>query len=81
VETPTHIIALGFAGSLDDALKTATAGMMQWLEQDYKLTTAEAVQVLGAAIEYSVTEVADRNAGITAKLNKRYLSNLAPPKS
>jgi len=80
VETPTHLVALGFGGSLDEALKTATAGLMQWLELDYKLTPLEAVQVLGVAVEYSVSEVPDRNAGIAAKLNKKLLANITPPK-
>ena len=31
VETPTHFIALGYSGSLDDAFRDATANMAQWL--------------------------------------------------
>ena len=76
VESATHLMAIGLAGSLDDALRTATAGLAQWLEVDYQLTPAEIAEVLGTAIEYSVSEVADRNAGIVAKIRKERLATL-----
>jgi amidase len=80
VESATHIMAVGLGGSLDDALRTATAGLAQWLEQDYKLTPSEIAQVLGSAAEFKVNEVADRNVGIVAKLNKQRLAGLAQAK-
>jgi len=76
VETATHIMSVGLAGSLDDAMRTATAGLGQWLEQDYGLTTSEIAMVLGSSVEYSIAEVADRNAGIAAKLRKDRLAML-----
>ena len=76
VESPTHLMAVGLAGSLDEALRTATASLAQWLEQDYKLTPPEIAQVLGTAMEYSVNEVADRNVGIVAKIKKERLAPL-----
>jgi amidase len=80
VESPTHIMATGYSGSLDDAFKDATANMAQWLEEDYKLTPSEIAQVLGSAAEYKVSEVADRNSGIVLKLNKERLKTLTPSK-
>jgi amidase len=77
VESATHIMTIGLAGSLDDALRTATAGLAQWLEQDYNLTPSELALVLGSSVEYSVAEVADRNAGIAAKLRKDRLAPIA----
>lgn len=76
VESATHIMAVGLAGSLDDAFRIATSSMASWLMDDYKLTPSEAAQVLGTAAEYKVNEVADRNAGIVLKLNKERLSAL-----
>ena len=64
VESATHIMAMGLAGSLDDAFRGATANMAQWLTDGYKLTPSEVAQVLGTSAEYKVSEVADRNAGI-----------------
>jgi acetamidase/formamidase len=76
VESPTYIIAVGLAGSLDEALRAATASLSQWLEQDYSLTPSEIAQVLGTVMEYSVNEVADRNVGIVAKIKKERLATL-----
>ena len=78
VESATHIMAVGLAGSLDDAFRTATAGMAEWLADDYKLTPSEVAQVLGSAAEYKVGEVADRNAGIVLKIHKDRLRSLTP---
>jgi amidase len=70
VESATHIMAVGLSGSVDDALRAATASLSQWLEQDYSLTPSEIAMVLGSSVEYAISEVADRNAGVAAKLRK-----------
>jgi amidase len=70
VESPTHIMTVGLGGTLEDALRAATSGLGQWLEQDYSLTPSEIAIVLGSAVEYTISEVADRNAGVAAKLRK-----------
>jgi len=77
VESPTHIMAVGLDGSLEGALKDATSGMAQWLEQDYGLTPSEIAQVLGTASEIVVNEVADRNAGIVVRLSKDRLQAIS----
>lgn len=73
VESESQIMTVGLGGSLEDALRAATNGMSQWLEQDYGLTPSEIAQVLGTSARFSISEVADRNAGIAAKLNKASL--------
>ncbi len=78
IETPENIITMGLAGSLDDAIKEATAQMADWLHQDYNLTPSETAQFLGVAAEYHVSEVADRNAGIVLKIAKTRLGKLTP---
>jgi len=78
VESQTHLMAMGLAGSLDDAFREATANMASWLTDEYKLTPSEVAQVLGTSSEYKVSEVADRNAGIVVKINKERLKTLAP---
>jgi len=77
IETPEAIITMGLDGSLDAAFKEATGDMAAWLAEDYKLTPSEVAQVIGAGAEYKVSEVADRNAGVVLKLNKKYLETLA----
>jgi len=78
VESATHVMAMGLAGSLDDAFRRATANMAQWLTDEYKLTPSEVAQVLGTSAEYKVSEVADRNAGMVLKINKERLKALTP---
>jgi amidase len=74
VESPTHIMTVGLGGTLEDALRAATASLGQWLEQDYQLTASEIAMVLGSSVEYTISEVADRNAGVAAKLRKDRLT-------
>jgi len=73
VESPTHIMTLGQAGSLDDALRAATAGMTQWLEQDYGLSLSDSAVVLGSAVQYTVANLAGRSVGVAAKIRKDLL--------
>lgn len=73
VESPTEIMVLGQAGSLDEALKTASTGMIQWLQQDYGLTLSQSAQVLGSTIRYSVANLAGRSVGVAAKIDKAIL--------
>jgi acetamidase/formamidase len=76
VESATHLMAMGLAGSLDDAFRIATDNMANWLSDTYSLTPSEIAQVLGTSAEYKVSEVADRNAGIVLKINKERLKSL-----
>lgn len=77
VETSTHYAAIGIAGSVDDAMRRATSGMVQWLRQDYHLTASEAALVLGSSAEYRISEIADRDASVVLKLRKDLLRNIA----
>lgn len=73
VESPTQIMTLGQAGSLDEAIRAATGGMIQWLEQDYGLNLSQSAQVLGSSVRYSVPNLAGRSVGVAAKLDKSVL--------
>ncbi|MGB2664916.1 MAG: acetamidase/formamidase family protein [Candidatus Acidiferrum sp.] len=79
VESPTHVMAMGLGGSLEDALREATSNMVELLTTDYKLTSSEVAQFLGTASEYRVSELADRNAGVVLKINKERLQSLPTP--
>jgi acetamidase/formamidase len=76
VETETHIAGMGLARTLDEAFRSATANLAAWLARDYHLTQAEIAEVIGTAVEYRVSEVADPNAGVVAKLSKARLATL-----
>lgn len=76
VESPTQIMVLGQAGSLDEALRAATSGMIGWLAQDYGLTLSESAQLLGSAMHYTVANLAGRSVGVAALLDKSVLATL-----
>ena len=78
VESDTQIMVLGQAGSLDDALRSATTGMVQWLQQDYGLSVSECAQVMGSSVHYVVANLAGRSVGLAAKLDKSVLRTLSP---
>jgi acetamidase/formamidase len=85
VETSTHVIAMGLAGSIDDAFREATTHMANWLQEDYGMDPSEIAEFIGVAAEYRVSEVADRNAGVVLKIDKSRIAALtkmpAPPAS
>lgn len=81
VENDDSLMAMGLAGSIDEAFKEATSALAAWLEGEYGLTGPEAAILLGATVEYRISEVADRNAGVVAKIAKKYLPPPAPPKT
>lgn len=78
-ENAEFLMAIGFHGSLDEAFRGATSGLAAWLKEDYALTDSDVASILGTSIQYNVAEVADRNAGIVAKIPKRTLALLKPP--
>lgn len=77
VESPTRIMVLGQAGSLEDATRQATDGMVRWLQQDYRLSLSECAQILGTSVRYSVANLAGRSVGVAAMIDKSVLSPLA----
>jgi amidase len=73
VESPSELMVLGQAGSLDEALKQASTGLIQWLRQDYGLTLSEAAQVMGTAVRFTVPNLAGRSVGVAARIDKALL--------
>jgi amidase len=65
---------------VDGAFREATSELASWLQADYKLSTSETASVLGTSIEYKISEVADRNVGVVAKIRKSSLLTLAVAK-
>lgn len=73
VESPTQIMVLGQAGSLDEAMRFASTGLLQWLREDYGMTLSQAAQVLGSAVHYDVANLAGRSVGVSARVDKALL--------
>jgi amidase len=78
VETAEEIIAIGQAGTMEDATRQATFGLVRWLTQDYGLDLAESALLLGSAVRYSIVTLAGQNVGIAARFPKARLAPLAP---
>ena len=80
IESPTQLMVLGQAGSLDEALKSASTGLIQWLQQDYGLTLSECGIILGSSMQYTVANLAGRSVGVVAKLDKSLLQSISQAK-
>ncbi len=76
IEDNEHIIAMGMDDTLEDALKTATLGLLQWIQKDYGLSLKEAAQVIGPSIEYRIPTLAGPKLEVAAMLKKQVLSGL-----
>ncbi len=79
-ENDEYVMVMGIEGSLTEALQTATTGLSRWLEDRYKLNTAEIAMLLGSSMRYDVAEVVDPRVHIVAKLSKATLAQVAGSK-
>src|SRR3989441_92894 len=77
-ENAEFLMAIALSGSLDSGFSLATSELASWLQNDYKLSSSDAAAVLGTSIQYNVSEVADRNVGVVAKITKKALATLKP---
>jgi acetamidase/formamidase len=78
VENADYLMAMALSGSLDSAFSRATSELANWLQSDYKLSSSDVAAVLGSSIQYNISEVADRNVGVVAKISKKALATLKP---
>ncbi len=73
METATHLIALGNARPLDQALQHATTELTRWLVDDYGYDVRGASHLFGQALEYDIGNVFDPAYTIAAKIEKALL--------
>jgi acetamidase/formamidase len=73
IETDTHIIALGSARPLLQALQHATSEMLRWLQADHGFSERGASVFMGQALEYEIANVVDPNFTVVAKVRKANL--------
>jgi acetamidase/formamidase len=76
VADSTYMMAIGSGKTIDKAIKMATADLLAWLQQDYRLTVPEATQVMSTTIEYTIAEIADPEVIVVAKIKKQLLTSL-----
>ena len=73
IESDTHIMVLGSARPLLQALQHATTDMQKWLMADYGFSERAAQAYMGQALEYEVANVVDPNFTVVAKVRKSLL--------
>ena len=76
VEDAEHIVAMAMDKTLEEAIKKATLGLLEWLQSDYNLTLKEATQVIGPLIEYRIPTLAGPKVEVAAMIEKKYLAGL-----
>jgi acetamidase/formamidase len=76
IEDAEHLVAIAMDKTLEQALKKATLGLLEWLQNDYKLTLTEATQVIGPLMEYRIPTLAGPKVEVAAMVKKKYLARL-----
>ena len=76
MENADYLMFFGIESSLDQALKTATTHLQNWLQKQYALSLAEISQVVGPAIEYRIPKIAASKVEIVAMIPKKLLTSL-----
>jgi len=76
LENSGYIMAMGVAGSVPDSIQVATAQLAEWLKKDYKLNDSEVALLLGAVLQYDITEMVDPQFNVVAKVPKSALKAL-----
>ena len=74
VETDTHLIALGNARPLDQALQHATTELVRWLCSEHGYDARGASHLLGQAGEYDIGNVFDPAYTVAAKIARARLA-------
>jgi acetamidase/formamidase len=72
-----HLMAVGNARPLDQAVQHATTELMRWLADDYGLDHRASSALLGQLIRYDLGNVFDPAYTMVARIAKRHLPELA----
>jgi acetamidase/formamidase len=73
LESETHVMVLGSARPLLQALQHANSEMQRWLMADYKMSERGAQVFMGQALEIEVANIVDPNFTVVAKVRKALL--------
>ena len=75
LENETHIMVLGSARPLLQALQHATTELQRWLMSDHGFDERGSSLLLGHALEYDIANVVDPHFTVVAKIRKSYLGS------
>ena len=73
LENDTHIMVLGSARPLMQALQHATTELQRWLMTDYGFDERGSSLLLGHALEYDIANIVDPKFTVAAKISKSFL--------
>ncbi|HTQ65846.1 MAG TPA: acetamidase/formamidase family protein [Puia sp.] len=79
IENQTYMMAIGLDKNLDHAFILANTNLLDWLQTTYKISLEEATQVMSTSVEYTIAEVADKDVGVVAKIQKEILKGIKIP--
>ncbi len=75
-ENEEYMMYFGIANSLPEAVQSATSGLANWLQREYKLEPNEVAVVLGTAISYNIAELVDPQIHVVARIRKDAIKGL-----
>jgi acetamidase/formamidase len=75
-ENDTHVIAVGNARPLDQAVQHATTEMARWLVDGYGIDIVGAHTLMGQCVEYEIGNVFDPAYTVVCKVAKHYLEQI-----
>lgn len=73
LESSEHLMVLGSARPLLQALQHATTELQSWLISDYGFDERGSSLLLGHALEYDIANIVDPHFTVVAKIRKEYL--------
>jgi acetamidase/formamidase len=73
LESEEHLMVLGSARPLLQALQHATTELQKWLINDYGFDERGSSLLLGHAMEYDIANIVDPHFTVVAKIRKEYL--------
>jgi amidase len=76
-ESAEHIMSIGTAGSLDEAMRRATTDLARWIEADYDVTATDVALIMGFAVIYDIPDLVPPTVGVSARIPKSALATLA----
>jgi amidase len=75
-ESAEDLMSIGVAGSLDEAMRSATTDMARWLERDFAITANDAAILLGFAAKYDIPDLVPPYVGVSLRVPKSALATL-----
>ena len=73
IETADHLMTVGSASSLLEAVQHATIELHHWLDDDFGLSEKTVSILVGQSIEYEIGSLAGPGFTVVAKVRKAYL--------